>query len=172
MSLDFMDVVLLDLRTLFDVKETVNGKVDLQKSLYFAKELGLSVPFNFRWSKIGPYSYELANVIDRLVNQGYLEYRGNYVLVGRSLSRIQVNYSANLGTFFDTLNDLCREKKYNEVYFIECAASLHFIYNYSNIRKKDAAFRTLKELKPERIGCLEPYMEDAWDFLVKQGMIK
>jgi len=170
--MDFLDLLKQNLKNLFDIKEQVNGKVDLQKSFYFMKEIGLIIPFNFRWSKLGPYSYELDNVIERLTNQGYLLYNSKYELYDKAFKNIEPNYPTKLATFFDDLNDTCSSKlDYNEVYFIECAASLHFIYKYSNIRKKDASFKKLEELKPDRIEILKPYMNDAWIFLSRQKLI-
>jgi len=166
-----MDILLQNIKSLFEVKETVNGKVDLQKSFYFMKELSILIPFNFRWSKLGPYSYELSNVIDRLLHQGYLSYKGFYSINDEYFSSIETKYPSKMGFFFDTLNDICEENDYNEVYFIECAASLHFIYKYSNIRSKESTFVRLHELKPARIDLLEPYMETSWTFLVEQELI-
>ena len=166
-----MDILLQNLKSLFEVKERVNGKVDLQKSFYFMKELRLPILFSFRWSKLGPYSYELSNVIDRLIHQGYLVYRGDYLLNDRYFSSIEASYPSEMGVFFDELNDICEENDFNEVYFIECSSSLHFIYKYSNIKQKEIVFSRLHELKPERIELLEPYMEDSWAFLEEQDLI-
>lgn len=171
MGLDFMEILIRNIKSLFEVKEAVNGKVDMQKSFYFMKELGLPILFNFRWSKLGPYSYELANVIERLTNQGYLNYRVQYYLNRDRFRFIKADYPTKMGHFFDGLNDLCDEKGFNRTYFIECASSLHFIYKYSNIVNKESLFKRLLELKPERIELLKPYMEDAWNFLVNQEMI-
>jgi len=168
---NFMEILLQNIKSLFEVKESVNGKVDLQKSFYFMKELGMQIPFNFRWSKLGPYSYELSNVVERLINQGYLNYRGFFLLDDDVFTGFEVSYPPKLGVFFDELNDICEEKSYNEVYFIECAASLHFIYKYSNIMEKESAFIRLHDLKPQRIELLSPYMEDSWTFLTNQGLI-
>jgi uncharacterized protein YwgA len=60
--MSILDVILQDIKTVFEVREIVRGKLDMQKSLYFMKELGYSIPFNFRWVKLGPYSHELASV--------------------------------------------------------------------------------------------------------------
>lgn len=166
-----MDLVLKNLKSVFEVKETIYGKVDMQKSFYFMKELGLPSLFNFRWSKLGPYSYELANVVDRLSNQGYLNYRIQYYLNEKRFSRIESDYPAEMASFFDMLNDLCEEKDYNRTYFIECAASIHFIHKYSNIINKNNVHKRLTELKPERMNFLVQYFNDAWDFLSHQGMI-
>jgi len=167
-----MEILLQNIKSLFEVKETVNGKVDLQKSFYFMKELGLPILFNFRWSKLGPYSYELSNVVERLINQGYLQYKGFFSLNDAFFTALEAVYPPKMGEFFDELNDICEEKGYNEVYFIECAASLHFIYKYSKITQKELAFSRLQDLKPERIELLEPYMEDSWQFLDRQDLLQ
>ena len=82
---DFFEYFLRLLLTIFSLRENeVVGKVDLQKSFYFAKELGLEIPFKFRWDKLGPFSYELSHVASLATNNGYLEYEGQYVLKERS----------------------------------------------------------------------------------------
>lgn len=169
--MDIFDVILQDLKTLFEVRLFINGKVDMQKSLYFMKELGYTLPFNYRWSKLGPYSYELANFIDRLTVQGYLQYSGRYDLDERHLRNVQPNIKPQMKKFFNSLEKTCNENSFNQVDFIECAASLHFLHKYSNIKSKEELFKRVEELKPERIPAFENLREDALIFLKQNNLI-
>jgi uncharacterized protein YwgA len=69
-ELDHLDTVLL-----FSFKrfETIPGKKALQKLVYFLKESGLGVDFEFHWDKFGPYSPELATYVEDLVAEGLME---------------------------------------------------------------------------------------------------
>jgi uncharacterized protein YwgA len=164
------DLVLQILKTLFEVRVFVKGKVDMQKSLYFMKELGYLVPFNYRWSKLGPYSYELANVLERLTSQGYLRYTGRYELDEKHFRFVEPNVTPELERFFLTLEKFCNKNNLKDIDFIECAASLHFIYkNYPN-KEKEVIFRRLASLKPDRMDAFQPLMEHAWEFLKEQGL--
>src|SRR5438093_9175809 len=49
------------------------GKKAMQKLVYFLKESGLDIRFQFQWDKYGPYSAELATYADDLVAEGLFE---------------------------------------------------------------------------------------------------
>jgi len=149
----------------------VKGKVDMQKSLYFMKELGYLVPFSYRWSKLGPYSYEFANILERLTTQGYLKYTGRYELNERNFRFVKPEVNERLEKFFLDIENLCNKKKLNDVDFIECAASIHFIHSNSEEKSKEAVFNRLASLKPNRMGSLKPLEEDAWNFLQEQSLL-
>jgi len=167
-----LDIILQDLKTLFEVRVFVEGKVDMQKSFYFMKELGYMIPFNFRWSKLGPYSYELANVLDRLTLQGYFEYTGRYELDEKHFRYIKPNVTQKLIEFFSGLQRICNENRFNQVNFIECAASLHFIYKSFSIKDKEVIFDRLAILKSDRMNDFKPLMEQAWKFIKEQGLLE
>ncbi|MCJ7760962.1 hypothetical protein MUP59_07485 [Candidatus Bathyarchaeota archaeon] len=97
---NLLDIILEELAALFEARDSINGKVDLQKSFYFMKELGLVVPFNFRWSKFGPYSYELDNFADRLVAERYMSYVGKYVKNDRAFTHIEPRGTDRIDKFF------------------------------------------------------------------------
>lgn len=165
------DLILQNLKTLFEVREFVKGKVDMQKSLYFMKELGLLVPFNYRWSKLGPYSYELANVLEQLTTQGYLRYTGQYELDERRFRYVESNATPKMENFFLGLERVCNQNNFNDIDFIECAASLHFIYKNSHNKEKEVVFERLESLKPDRMDAFRPLIEYAWSFLKEQGLL-
>jgi len=169
--MDIFDILLQDLKALFEVREFIDGKVELQKSLYFMKELGYPIPFNFRWNKLGPYSYELANIIDRLTVQGYLDYTGRYELNKNYFRFVTSNVTPKMKTFFNAMERICNMNKFSSVDFIECAASLHFIYKYTSVRQKEKTLEKLAILKPDRIQSFIPIEDNAWDFLKGQGLV-
>lgn len=165
------DLVLQNLKTLFEVRVFVKGKVDMQKSLYFMKELGHLVPFNYRWSKLGPYSYELANFLERLATQRYLKYTGRYELDEKHFRFVKPNVTIEMRKFFLTLEKFCNKNDFNDVDFIECAASVHFIYKNSHNKEKEVILERLSSLKPDRMNAFEPLIEHTWDFLKNQGLL-
>lgn len=165
------DLTLELLKTLFEVREFVKGKVDMQKSVYFMKELGFLVPFNYRWSKFGPYSYELDNVLERLTNQRYLRYTGRYEIDERHFRFVETKANPKLQGFFLALEKFCNQNNFNDVDFIEAAASIHFIYTNSSHKGKAEVVSTLASLKPERMRAFEPLLEFAWQFLETQGLL-
>lgn len=175
---NLFDLLLRMTRTVFNLREgEILGKLDLQKTFYFAKELGVSIPFTFRWGKLGPYSYELSNVIERLTSHQFIKYiNGRYERGVRheDVDPLELPQRVQEGArkFFDDLNDIRDEKPYiDPIYFIECLASIHFLYKYSGLRKKEEVFERLRQLKKERMDFLEPLMEDSWKFLKKHDLI-
>lgn len=165
MPFNLLDVMLEELYALFDARDSIQGKVDLQKSVYFMKELGCTVPFSFRWNKLGPYSHELASFVDFLVAQDYLSYRGYYQLNERAFQYVKRENNDRLTEFFGQFERLCDDKGFDKIDFIECAASLHFLRKYSRITAKNAVFHRLEQLKPEKRFVFEPLRDTAWDFL-------
>lgn len=164
-------MILQDLKTLFETRLYVSGKVDMQKSLYFMKELGYIVPFNYRWVKLGPYSHELSTVLERLTAQGYLRYTGRYEMDERHFRYVEPNVTSRLERFFLDLEKICNQNQFDKVHFIECAASLHFIYKSIKKKEKGAVFERLEFLKPYRMTAFEPLIEHAWRFLQEQRLI-
>ena len=169
--MDVFDLLLQNLKTLFDVREVVNGKVDMQKSLYFMKEFGYAIPFRFRWSKLGPYSHELANILEHLTVQGYLNYTGQYDVNEKYFRFVEPHITSEIKNFFYNLENICNKNNYNEIDFIECAASLHFIYKYTSTKTKEKTFKKLAMLKPERMPKFTPLVNSAWGFLKDNGLI-
>jgi uncharacterized protein YwgA len=167
-----IDILLEDLKTLFEEREFVNGKVDMQKSLYFMKELGYKVPGDFRWSKLGPYSFELDNLIERMTFQGYLKYSGRYEIHEKSFRFVESNVTEKMRNFFQEMEKIMNKNNYDQVTFIECIGSLHFLYKNSQDKEKNAIFDKLALMKPERMNAFEPLIEGAWGFLERQDLLK
>jgi hypothetical protein len=171
---DIFSSVVVDL---FKIRKRILGKLDCQKTAYFAKRIGAPVPFDFRWNIFGPYSYELAHSCDFLVFEGLLQYTGEYKLnnriAGHHVSVIEAKTMNNLRRFFEGLDDACNKKGFDRVLFIECAASLDFIQ--SNIRKetrkKEKVFALLDELKPDKKEKFKEMREDAWNLLVNEKLV-
>jgi uncharacterized protein YwgA len=155
----------------FEIRGAILGKLDLQKTVYFMKRLGVRVPFEFRWNLLGPYSYELAHYSVHLEIEGLLSYSGKYQLNEdkaeeyRSRHTLSQDMIERIKRFFDNMEKLCREKSYDKINFIECAASLDFISQNVTVRRnKDDVFHLLEKLKPEK-EVFKTMREDAWEFL-------
>jgi len=173
-ELDFFEYFLKLQKTIFSLRgDQIFGKLDMQKSFYFAKELGLPVPFKFRWDKLGPFSYELSNVLEIARRRGFLVYNGTYKYNEHRFENVEnfEDISDEVYSFFDDLIDAIEENNFDPVYFIECLASLQFLYRYSGLSTKKSTFDRLRILKQDRINNLEPLMEPSWNFLVKHNLV-
>jgi len=155
----------------FEIRGAILGKLDLQKTVYFMKRLGVRVPFEFRWNLLGPYSYELAHYSVHLEIEGLLSYSGKYRLNEDKAEEYRSRHTLSQGMierikrFFDNMEKLCSEKSYDKINFIECAASLDFISQNVTVRRnKDDVFHLLEKLKPEK-EVFKTMREDAWEFL-------
>lgn len=164
---------------IFEIRGAISGKLDLQKTIYFMKRLGVNIPFEFRWNLLGPYSYELAHYCTFLEIEGLLSYSGNYSL-NQEKAKEYETYSTlsqemieKLQHFFGKMDEICEKKGYNRVNFIECAASLDFIRQNLTDKNsnKDKVFRLLEELKPEKIEVFKKIREDAWEFLKSEELV-
>jgi len=150
----------------------LGGKLVMQKTFYFLKEMGVKVPFNFRWAQMGPYSFELANVMERTSSRGYAPYTGEYQYIGNNFRNIpELNVPNSIGLFFKQMDKFAKKQGLNQIFFYETAASLHFLYKYNNLQKSDDAFARLRALKANRMDLLEPSLEPAWHFLAKKKLI-
>ena len=170
---DFMDHFLSSIKTIFELRDFhIAGKLDMQKSFYFAKELGLPVYFKFRWGKLGPFSNELSNTLSLITNKRFITYNGNYILEDKNFRYIEsLDIPIKVNSFFNNLNKITSRKGITDIFFIETISSIHFLYKYSNIKKKDDVIRKLKELKPDRVTMLEPYFDMSWEFLKDNKLI-
>jgi len=162
----------------FKIRNRILGKVDLQKTVYFMKRLGVSVPFNFRWNIFGPYSYELAHFCDHLVVEGLFRYTGRYILNEKKAEMYASNFSPRIRKriegFFRRVEETCSTHRYDSVRFIECVASLDFVLqNVSKERKrKEVVYSLLGALKPERAELFKTFREDAWNLLVNEDLVR
>ncbi|MEM2130765.1 MAG: hypothetical protein QXZ70_09225 [Candidatus Bathyarchaeia archaeon] len=164
--------------SIFKVKKNVLGKVDLQKTIYLAKRLGAFVPFNFRWNILGPYSSELAHYANHLVIEGLLKYSSIYELnsqvAKKYSSKLHSRIEQKLQSFFKSAEEICTNKNYDRVLFIECVASLDFINENAGEQfkgKKEKIFALLEALKPEKKDTFKQMREDAWSLLIKGNLI-
>lgn len=162
----------------FKIRKRILGKVDLQKTVYFMKRLGVSIPFNFRWNILGPYSYDLAHHCDHLVIEGLFRYTGKYILNKEKaktyVSNLKPQTKRRLESFFGEVEEICNADKYDFVYFIVCAASLDFILrNVSKkAKKKRMIYLLLNALKTEKAERFRRLRDDAWNLLVDEDLIQ
>lgn len=172
--MDFFEYFLSLLQAIFLIRDgKILGKLDMQKTFYFVRELGMIVPFNFRWGKLGPYSYELSNVMNRLSSQGYTSYSGEYIYNEEPFRYVEeMEIPIDIQRFFIDMEDYTEQNNYNWINFIEAAASIHFIFKYSNIHSQDRVFQRISELKTDRMPFLSRLLEPAWDFLGMHNMFQ
>jgi uncharacterized protein len=98
-ALDHLDAILL---CSFKRIETIPGKKALQKLVYFLKESGLGINFEFQWDKFGPYSPELATYTEDLVAEGLMESEAKRLFATSQEDR-GVQYNFRLGPRADQL---------------------------------------------------------------------
>jgi len=178
-SSDLLYEFTANLVKVFKIRGSILGKLDLQKTVYFMKRLGIRVPFEFRWNLLGPYSYEFAHYCTYLEIKGLISYySGAYQLnddeakkyeKGSTLSSDAID---RVKRFFDNMNKICEEKNYDKVLFVECAASLDFInQNITTKKSKEVVFSLLEKLKPEKAETFRKMREDAWKFLKNEELV-
>ena len=161
------------LKTLFEIKGSIEGKLALQKTFYFVKEFGLYVPFTFRWGKLGPFSYELSNAMSRVSSRGFAPYNGTYQYNERFFRHVEVlEIPPNIPQFFYDIETICENNGFNIVYFYEALSSVHFLFKYSELVKRRDIFNRLHDLKPNRMKILDPLLLHAWDFLQEHGLLE
>lgn len=173
-----LDEFTASLVKVFEIRGTILGKLDLQKTVYFMKRLGVKTPFEFRWNLLGPYSYELAHYCTHLEIEGLFTYSGAYRLNEKEAEKYRLGPALppdiveKIKRFFDKMRELCEEKGYDRVYFIECAASLDFISQNVTVEKsKDTIFSLLEKLKPEKAEIFRDMRENAWEFLRSENLV-
>ena len=166
-----------NLVNIFKIRGTILGKLDLQKTVYFMKRLGVKIPFEFRWNLLGPYSYELAHYCTLLEIKGLLSYSGTFRLNEEKAEEYRLDLPKDVAEkikrFFEDMDGLCEEKGYDRVVFIECAASLDFINQNITAEgsRKDAVFSLLEKLKPEKAEKFREMREDAWMLLIREKLV-
>lgn len=155
------------------------GKVDFQKTIYLAKQLGVFIPFEFRWDKLGPYSFELAHFLNQLVaRNSILIDKGKYVVNPEDLLVNQLHSSTtidsttrnDLTSLFRSIRQTVRQSGFHIPTFMECLGSIHFIKTSLEISDKDSVFRTLELLKPNRLDEFSSMTEEAWNLLERNGL--
>lgn len=175
---DRLYVFTSNLVEVFRIRQTILGKLDLQKTAYLMKRLGAEVPFDFRWNILGPYSYDLAHYCSHLEAEGLLIYTGDYSLdeerATSYVSRFSVEMTNKLTRFFRRMENICEENGYDRVRFIECVASLDFLrQNVLNVgADRDSIFDLLERLKPDRTRMFQMMQSEAWNFLMNEGLIE
>lgn len=155
------------------------GKVDFQKTIYLSKQLGVFIPFEFRWDKLGPYSFELAHFLNQLLaRNSFFVDKGKYLvnpegpLVDRkdSLTTIDSKTNQKLANLFNSVRQTVRSNHFHIPTFMECLASIHFIKTSLENSQKKTVFHALRLLKPSRADEFSSMLEEAWDLLKRNGL--
>jgi|SRR5205809_1251266 len=163
--LDHLDTILL---SSFKRFETIPGKKALQKLVYFLKESGLNIGFEFQWDRFGPYSPELATYVEDLVAEGLMESEAKKVLVASEEDRgVQYNFRlkerATELLSSETLST-DEEQKINRVIGLykeiqpsnlELYATVHYVVrffstNLERVRFPEGLFDLVNDYKPNR----------------------
>jgi hypothetical protein len=155
------------------------GKVDFQKTIYLAKQVGVYLPFEFKWDKLGPYSFELAHFLNQLLARGlFCVDRGTYLVnpedvrVNRlePLTTIDSRMRHRLISLFEAIRRTVHENGFHIPTFMECLGSLEFIKNSLEQAHKTHVFHALELLKPNRINEFSPMLEESWNLLEQSGL--
>jgi uncharacterized protein YwgA len=161
------------------LKNGMLGKVDFQKSVYLVKQLGVYLPFEFRWDKLGPYSYELAHFVNQLVARNTFSidsgtYKANLkdILTKQSASLTTIDYETEkrISRLFSSIRQTVHRRGFYIPTFMECLGSIHFIKTSLEKSNKEDVFSILKTLKPNRFDEFTPMMEEAWILLKRNNL--
>ena len=165
----------------FKIRRRILGKVDLQKTVYFMKRLGVPIPFEFRWNILGPYSYDLKHHCDHLSVEDFFQYSGEYILNEKKAktypSNLKTEVRDRIEKFFGRIDEICERHQFDRVSLIECAASLDFINENAPEgiaranERKTVIYSLLNHLKPEKAELFSTLREDAWNLLDDEGLI-
>lgn len=173
------DVTVANLLRIAQLKCGMLGKVDFQKTVYLAKQLGVYVPFEFRWDKLGPYSFELAHFVNLLVARDiFLIEKGKYIansentLVNQSESLTTISHETQgrLFRLFNSIRQTVRNEGFRIPNFMECLGSIHFIKASLQNPTEERVFHTLELLKPDRVNEFAPMRERAWSLLEENNL--
>jgi uncharacterized protein YwgA len=154
------------------------GKLDFQKTVYLAMQIGVDLPFNFKWDKLGPYSFELSYFGNQLLARDVLCIKSGKYEVNRhskDISRLQriatidAETTRRLKSFFDSIRKAVHKGKFSIPLFMECLGSLKFLKESRGFEKSQA-IQTLQRLKPDKANDFAPMMESAWDLLIANNL--
>jgi len=178
-ALSLFEISVANVTIIMKLKGDMLGKVDFQKTVYLCQQLGVFMPFEFRWDKIGPYSFELAHFLNHLVARNLLLIKSGQYSVNlddplarqsESITSITPRMQENLARFFKSIRRKVHEKSHNIPIFMECLGSIRFIKTSLENPSKTTVFRTLRQLKPHKAKQFSSMAEDAWYLLEKHGL--
>lgn len=149
------------LLSFFDSIESIRGRKKLQKMIYLLKNTGAEFPFKYRYHHYGPYSAQLQEEVNDLVEKGFIEETNedntySYQLTdeGRSFKKqiqqqIQHQNDDNLFEFQEIMTLLSQE----DSQFLEVASTYAFL-----LESGDTPFQAKQktaELKPLLVDHLD-----------------
>ncbi|MBO8172976.1 MAG: hypothetical protein H0Z33_13940 [Bacillaceae bacterium] len=150
------------LLSLFDEIKKVHGRKKVQKMVHLLESAGLDLPFKYEYHFYGPYSAELQEEINTLVQQGFLTESKNDEAYVYSITKkgkafketleADGGYSLKINT--DLLNSMVKESSQ----FLEMVSTYAFLIDlgYDTHKAKSKAI----ELKPH----LEKLIDEAIAF--------
>ena len=166
-ELDQLDSILL---SSFKRFETIPGRKALQKLVYFLKESGLPINFEFQWDRFGPYSPELATYVEDLVAEGLME-SGTKKLFAPAAGDSGVQYNFRLRPRASQIlssREISNDEKakidrvvglFKEIgpQNLELYASVHYVTKFfstkiERARFPEGLFDLVNDYKPDRFG--------------------
>src|SRR5437667_1388267 len=166
-ALEHLETILL---CSFKRIETIPGKKALQKLVYFLKESGLGINFEFQWDKFGPYSPELATYTEDLVAEGLMESDAVRVFATSEEDR-GIQYNFRLGPRANQLlssEEISTEEKARIDRVIallkeigpanlELYATVHYVVKFFSTKNEkghfpEGLFDLVNDYKPGRFG--------------------
>lgn len=167
-ELDPLDAILI---SSFGRFGTIPGRKALQKLVYFLKESGLGINFEFQWDRFGPFSPELATYIEDLVAEGLVQSEAKRVLItsDEDSSGVQYNFrltkrasellssqeaSSNEKAKIDRVIRLIQEIGIRN---LELYASVHYVMKFFSTKNEKARFPEglfdlVNDYKPDRFS--------------------
>lgn len=144
----------------------IEGRKKLQKMIHLIEASGVNLPFKYEYHFYGPYSAQLQEEINVLVNQGFLEeYKKNETYIyeitqrGKDFkNKLEESYSFS----FDFDEKLLASLNKKSSQFLEMVSTYAFLLD-SGYNTEGAKLKAI-ELKPH----LKHLIDDAIDFFDKQ----
>lgn len=140
--------ILLYLIHKLNEKYTQVGKTHVQKFMYFLKKKGL-VDFEYTLYHYGPYSVEVANLLDKLRWSGKIEMtwvidQGYYIKARPGTLELEKEIKEKIDLIVNFLADDCNVKTGKELSLI--ATTLYFIDKCKNEKE---ILEAVQEVKPQ-----------------------
>jgi len=157
------------LLNLFNITGKIEGRKKLQKTVYLLGCSGLDMPLDYEYHYYGPYSSQLQEEVDYLVDHGLLEeiyddstYSYNITSKGLILKKTL----EQSGTYhIDIDKDLVSLMMNKNSQFLEMVSTYAFFINL-DYSKSDAARKAL-DLKPK----LKYLAEEAFSFAEEHNLV-
>jgi len=136
------------------------GRINIQKLCYFAESIGVPLCYKFFVYRHGPYSQELFDHIDDMVNFGLLsddelnidqDHNISIYSLTEIANELLVSYESMLAAYSDKLHKVVEYLKNMSVSDLELISTMHYYYTANNGFYKDIDKDKLKELTISKV---------------------